>query len=86
MDCQSEYPLKALFFVFPKGQPGFGVPCPGQCLNAGMDGSFSATKILDPAINAAIPVWPNECNLQKAHPRAQSLQMNSAVAPSQGRR
>ena len=47
-----------------------GMPCPGHCLNVGIDGRTHATKILVSTKNAVIPVWPNECNLQKVHARA----------------
>jgi transketolase-like protein len=59
-----------------------GMPCPGQCLNLGIDGTTHATKIPVSTKNAVIPVWPNECSLQKVHARAQRIYMNSAVAPS----
>jgi len=36
-----------------------------QCFNLGIDGGIHATKIVVSTKNAVIPVWPNECNLQK---------------------
>jgi hypothetical protein len=36
-----------------------------QCLNLGIDGSVHTPKILVSTKNAVIPVWPNECNLQR---------------------
>src|SRR5208283_1943850 len=65
--------LKALISLISGSQPGFGVPCPGQCLNVGIDRGTQATKILVSTKNAVIPVWPNECNLQKVHARAQRI-------------
>ena len=66
--------LKALIsLISAESQPGFGVPCLGQCLNVGIDGRTHATKILVSTKNAVIPVWPNECNLQKVHARAQRI-------------
>ena len=49
------------------------MPCPGQCLNVGIDGRTHATKILVSTKNAVIPVWPNECNLGKVHAHAMDL-------------
>ena len=78
MDCQSGCPLKSVnsaYFIrlFQRSQLEFGAPCPGQCLNVGIDGRTHATKILVSTKNAVIPVWPNECNLQKVHARAQRI-------------
>jgi hypothetical protein len=49
------------------------VPCPGQCLHVGMDGSIRTTKIAVSLKNAVIPVWPHECNLAKVHAYAKDL-------------
>jgi len=64
--------LQALFRLFPRSQPRLGMPCPGHCLNVGIDGRTPATKILVSTKNSVIPVWPNECNLQKVNARARS--------------
>ncbi len=50
-----------------------GMPCPGHCLNVGIDGRTHATKILGSTKNGVIPVWPNECNLGKVHAHAMDL-------------
>jgi hypothetical protein len=79
MDCQSGCPPKSVNFayfirLFQRSQLEFGVPCLGQCLNVGIDGRTHATmKILVSTKNAVIPVWPNECNLQQVHARAQRI-------------
>ena len=65
--------LKRQVRLFPRSQPAVDMPCPGQCLNVGIDGRTNATKILVSTKNAVIPVWPNECNLQKVHARAQRI-------------
>ena len=61
------------------------MPCLGQCLNVGIDGRTHATKILVSTKNAVIPVWPNECNLQKVHAPAKDLDEFSS-GTSQNRR
>src|SRR5208282_1994446 len=63
------------------------MPCPGQCLNVGIDGRTRATKILVSTKNAVIPVWPNECNLQKVHARAPKdlNELSSGTLPFRGR-
>jgi hypothetical protein len=48
----------------------------------GIDGRTDATKILGSTKNAAIPVWPNECNLAKVHAHAKDLdEFNSGIFP-----
>jgi len=83
MDCQSGCPLKSPnFALFPRNQPGFGVPCLGQCLNMGIDGRTPRDEILVSTKNAAIAVWPNECNLAKVHAHAKDLDdFNSGIFP-----
>ncbi len=73
MDCQSGCPLKALISLISQEPTWIGMPCPGHCLNVGIDGGTQAAKILVSTKNAAIPVWPDECNLQKVHARAQRI-------------
>jgi len=73
MDCQSGCPLKSVNFayfirLFQSSQLGFGLPCPGQCLNVGIDGRTHAMKILVSTKNAVIPVRPNECNCRRSMP------------------
>ena len=50
----------------------------------GIDGSIHATKILVSRENAVIPVWPNECNLQKVHGHAKDLDELSNGIPQGG--
>ncbi len=72
MDCQLGCPLKASIRLFRRSQPGFGVPCLGQCLNVGSDGRTHAAIILVSTKNAVILVWPNECNLRRVHARVRT--------------
>ena len=62
------------------------MPCPGQCLNVGIDGRIQATKIPVSTKDAVIPVWPNECNLQKVHARARTAPESEVKHESWGSR
>jgi hypothetical protein len=74
MDCQSGCPLKSVNFAyFPGANLDWACPAQGTAsMWALMEGPH-ATKILVSTKNAVIPVWPNECNLQKVHARAQRI-------------
>src|ERR1019366_4774962 len=66
--------LKALISLISPGA-NLDWACPAQgtaSMWALMEGPH-ATKILVSTKNAVIPVWPNECNLQKVHARAQRI-------------
>ncbi len=74
MDCQSGCRPKTLICAyFPAVALYSAGTALGQCLNVGIDGRTHATKILISTKNAVLPVWPNECNLQKVHARVQRI-------------
>ena len=77
--------LKALISLISQEPTGFGMPCPGQCLNVGIDGRTHAAIILVSTKNAVVSVWPNECNLGKVHAHAKDLDEFN-VGPSEDRR
>jgi hypothetical protein len=74
MDCQLGCQLKAFNFAYFPGANLDSV-CPAQgsaSMWASMQGP-TPRKFWYPTKNAAIPVWPNECNLQKFHARTQRI-------------
>jgi hypothetical protein len=74
MDCQLGCPLKALISNYFQGAH-LDSACPAQgsaSMWASMEG-LTRRKFWYPTKNAAIPDWPNECNLQKFHARTQRI-------------
>ena len=74
MDGQVEYPLKAFDFgYFPGANLDSACPAQGSASMWALVEGPTRRKFWYPTKNAAIPVWPNECKLQKFHARTQRI-------------